>query len=311
MSQIAVVTAFAFVWMARPLVGAPGALVAVLIVDGLHYSPFTAAKFNHDVVQLPFWAFAGYAYHAGLKRGRMLDWLLLGVALGKAIWSKYFVVVLAVPSRCSCCSTATRERPWQRPDPIWRPPLRSSSWRRICSGSWPTISCRSLMPTPGRCTFWGPARLSDQAAEVPAVAARLSGSVAADRRAVSAPRRESSGGGHRERADAFDRRIVTLLAFGPAATVILLSLVTGRDTVPLWGYPLWLFLGLWIVLNALPARSRYHGAHCRGLGHRLCGDRSAFVAAYDVLPRYRSRYIAVLHPGDALGHELCRAAIAP
>ena len=31
-----------------------------------------------------------------------------------------------------------------------------------------------------------------------------------------------------------------------------MSLVTGRDAVALWGYPLWLFLGLWIVLNARP-----------------------------------------------------------
>jgi hypothetical protein len=36
-------------------------------------------------------------------------------------------------------------------------------------------------------------------------------------------------------ADAFDRRIVTLLAFGPVATLFLMSLLTGRDTVPLWG----------------------------------------------------------------------------
>jgi hypothetical protein len=36
-------------------------------------------------------------------------------------------------------------------------------------------------------------------------------------------------------ADAFDRRIVTLLAFGPVATLFLMSLLTGRDTVPLRG----------------------------------------------------------------------------
>ena len=53
-------------------------------------------------------------------------------------------------------------------------------------------------------------------------------------------------------ATAFDRRIVTLLAFGPVAMLVLLSVEAGRDTVPLWGYPLWLFLGLWIVLNARP-----------------------------------------------------------
>ena len=83
--------------IALPLVGARGALVSILIVDGLHYFHYTAAKFNHDVIQLPFWALAGWAFHAALKRGRITDWLLLGLALGLALWAKYFVVVLAAP----------------------------------------------------------------------------------------------------------------------------------------------------------------------------------------------------------------------
>ncbi len=98
LAQIAVVAAFAAVWLtARPLVGAVGALVAVLFLDGLHYFHFTAAKFNHDVIELPLWALAGYAFHAALRRGRMIHWLLLGVALGVSLWAKYFVVVLAAP----------------------------------------------------------------------------------------------------------------------------------------------------------------------------------------------------------------------
>src|SRR5262250_2178104 len=98
LAQLAVIAAFIAVWLtARPLIGAVGALVAVLIVDGLHYFHFTAAKFNHDVIQLPLWAFAGYAFHAALRRGRMAHWLLLGVAIGLSLWAKYFVVVLAAP----------------------------------------------------------------------------------------------------------------------------------------------------------------------------------------------------------------------
>ncbi len=57
-------------------------------------------------------------------------------------------------------------------------------------------------------------------------------------------------------ADAFDRRIVTLLAFGPAATLFAFSLLTGRATSAMWGFPLWLFLGLWIVLFAPAALDR-------------------------------------------------------
>jgi hypothetical protein len=41
------------------MLNAMGALAAVLINDCLHYFNYTAAKFNHDVIQLPFWAVAG------------------------------------------------------------------------------------------------------------------------------------------------------------------------------------------------------------------------------------------------------------
>src|SRR5271168_504298 len=53
LAQAAVVIAFIFVWAtARRIVGATGALVAVLIIDGMHYFQYTAVKFNHDVIQL-------------------------------------------------------------------------------------------------------------------------------------------------------------------------------------------------------------------------------------------------------------------
>src|SRR5262249_373435 len=97
-AQATVIAAYAAVGaMARKLVGGVGALVAIMITDGLHFFHFTAVKFNHDVVQLPLWALAGYAYWAALHGGRMLHWILLGVAVGLALWAKYFVVVLAVP----------------------------------------------------------------------------------------------------------------------------------------------------------------------------------------------------------------------
>src|SRR5262245_19950000 len=97
-AQLTVLAAFALVWrLARRLVGPAGALVAVLIVDGLHYFNFTAPKFNHDVIQLPFWALAGLSFHGALRDRRLRDWCLLGIAGGIALWAKYFVVMLALP----------------------------------------------------------------------------------------------------------------------------------------------------------------------------------------------------------------------
>src|SRR5438876_6503082 len=83
LAQLAVVGAFALVWLtAGSMVGPSRAFVAVLIVDGLHYFHYTAAKFNHDVIQLPLWALAGYSFHAALRRGHAVAWILLGAAIG-------------------------------------------------------------------------------------------------------------------------------------------------------------------------------------------------------------------------------------
>ena len=103
LAQIAVAAGFTFVFLtARALVGTTGALVSVLIVDGLHYFNYTSAKFNHDVVQLPFWALAGFVFHRALRGRQNADWLLLGLAVGIALWAKYFVAVLAIPLGTVC-----------------------------------------------------------------------------------------------------------------------------------------------------------------------------------------------------------------
>ena len=120
------IAALALVYAAaRPLVGPLGALVSVLIVDGLHYFNYTAAKFNHDVIQLPFWALAGYSFHRALRQRQLTDWLLLGlgarpVAVGEIFRGGAGGADGGVRAR----STATRARCWPRPGPISRPPSR-------------------------------------------------------------------------------------------------------------------------------------------------------------------------------------------
>src|SRR3981081_4142076 len=97
-AQVTVVAAFGLVWvLARRLVGPLGALVAVLMVDGLHYFNFPARKFNHDVVQLPLWALAGVSFHGALRSGRLRDWAGLGGACGLALWGEEFFLIPEVP----------------------------------------------------------------------------------------------------------------------------------------------------------------------------------------------------------------------
>jgi 4-amino-4-deoxy-L-arabinose transferase-like glycosyltransferase len=310
LSQIAVVAAFALVWgMARQLVGAVGALVAILIIDGLHYFTFTAPKFNHDVVQLPFWALAGTAYWAALRHGRLLHWALLGFAIGMAFWSKYFVVVLAAPLALFLLFDQDARRSLATPGPY----LAIAVALAVMAPHLLWLFQNDFLPFTYADTraahFHGPSDyvikpleflLSQFAFLVPSLL------IAATylRRDVQVPGPAQAG--YARSADAFDRRIVALLAWGPVATLVLLSIVTGRQTVVLWGYPLWLFLGLWIVMQArlLERVTLWRIAFLWGAVF-VCFV-VAFVVAYDVRPRFEQRYVAVLFPGDRLGHEMSR-----
>jgi 4-amino-4-deoxy-L-arabinose transferase-like glycosyltransferase len=300
-AQAAVLIAFALVFaLSRRLVGAVGALVGILIIDGLHYFQYTAVKFNHDVIQLPFWALAGYAFHAALRRSDLGSWTLLGFAVGGAVWAKYFVIVLALPYALFMLFDRQARRAWATPGP------------------WLSLLVALLVASPHilwlfQSDFLPFAYASHRAAPIrgwfdhvlhPSV---FLGSqiffllpslfIAA---ALFWPRE-----GKKSSIDPFDRRIVTLLAFGPALAMIALTAVTGRGAVAMWGYPLWLFLGLWLVMAA---RVSFDTARLT----RIVGAWAlvftifvvAFIANYLVLPYFDHRYRAALFPGDPLGAAL-------
>lgn len=299
-AQLTVLAAFAFVFAtARKVVGGWGAMAAVLIVDGLHYFNFTAPKFNHDVIQLPFWALAGFAFHAALRDRRLAHWLLLGAGLGLAFWSKYFFVILAAPMVLFLLLDREARRTLATPGP-WLAALLALAiaaphlvW--LVQNDFLPIHYADERSLPARGLFdhiRNPARFiaTQSAALLPAIFIAGTMFVRVERRAD---------------AQAFDRRIVTLLAFGPFATLLLLSAVTGRGLVTLWGYPLWLFFGVWIVMASRTVvealRVKYTAAAWAGM---LFMYVVGFVGHYGVMPYYSNYYYASLFPGDALAQRI-------
>jgi len=306
LSQLIVIAAFVAVWMlGRPLVGAAGALVAILIIDGIHYFNFTSPKFNHNVVQLPFWALAGYAYWAALRHGRMRHWLLLGLAVGIAVWAKYFIVVLAAPFVLFLLFDKDARKSLATPGP------------------WLAFAVAVVVALPHLVWLWQNEFVPFNYAE--SRAHRFTGAVDYVRRPgeflllqfgclipallIASPylRRDTRDlPSFPVQITAFDRRIVTLLAFGPVVTVTAMSILTGRALIALWGYPLWLFLGLWIVMEAraLDRVTLFRIATVWA----ICAVSyvAVFVAEYSILPRYDQKYRATLFPGDRLGPEISR-----
>jgi hypothetical protein len=98
---------------------------------------------------------------------------------------------------------------------------------------------------------------------------------------------------------------VTLIAFGPAATLLAMTAVSGRGTITMWGYPLWLYLGLWIVLFAPRPLDAMRLKRVVGAWAAVfAAFAAAFVIDYTVLPLLDHRYRAAFFPGGALAAEL-------
>jgi hypothetical protein len=305
LAQVSVVAAFALVYaMARPLIGGLGALAAVLIVDGLHYLNYTAAKFNHDVIQLPFWALAGYALHRALRDRRLTHWILLGVALGLSLWAKYFVVVLVAPMLVFAIVDRDARTALATPGPyvaaavalliasphlVWLVrndflPFAYAEHRAVLSRGWYDHLWHPFEFAVSQLFFLIPSLLIALPLFVPR-------SMQDEPPAVFG-------------ADAFDRRIVGWLAWGPFVTVLVMGVFSGRGAVAMWGYPLWLFLGVWLILLA---QRRLAGPLPRILltwAIVFACLALAFIANYAVLPRIDHRYRAVFYPGGSLGREI-------
>ncbi len=302
LGQLSVLGAFAAVWAVMLRIATPAAAAAsVLIIDGLHFFNFTAPKFNHDVIQLPFWALAGLSFHGALRTGRLGHWAVLGVALGLAFWAKYFVVVLGLPLLLFVLIDPRARRCLATPGPYvaaaislliiaphliwlidnhWLPLDYASSRAKPTNGPLDHLTHPALFAL-GQ-LFW----------LLPSIIIALP--------LLRRPYERDATA-----ADDYDRRILALLAFGPAITVIAASVLSGRGLITMWGYPLWLFLGPWIVVAVSSRVDRTCLTRLAGVWGAVTAIYAlSFVVQYAVLPHFDHRYRAVLFPGDRLAQEI-------
>ena len=303
LSQIAVLVGLFFVWLlARQITGVAGAWASVLIVDALHYFHFSAVKFNHDLLQIPFWAIAGWAYYNALRHGRRLHWIVLGAAIGCAFWTKYFVLVLIVPMLAFAMLDRQARQTFRTAGPylaigtatlimlphiLWLIehdflPLTYASSR---SEAYHSAIDRLLYP----CRFAG-----WQFWYLLPAAIVASPMLLADRPART--------------ANSQDGRIILVLTFGPLATLLLMSALSGRGLQIMWGYPLWLYLGLCAVFFLQPRFNPDTLSRMAWLWLAVfCGAASAFIVSYawlpDHLPTYKPKHQASF-PGRALAMEI-------
>ena len=116
--QLLVAIAFWAVWrLARSIVSPLGALVSVLILEGVPFFNLMTPNLFPDLVELPFWALATGAFYHALRFGRLRQWALLGLWLAAAAYAKYVGAVLAAVMIGFLLVEPHARRSWRTPGP--------------------------------------------------------------------------------------------------------------------------------------------------------------------------------------------------
>ena len=304
LGPLSAVAAMYFVWrLAREVTDPVSALIAVLALEGLHFFNFSVVKFAHDQMQLPFWALTGWFTYRAIARERVIDWALAGAFLALAFWSKYAAIAIAGTIGLYLILDPTARRAWRTGGPYvmavtFLIVLAPNLWWLVEHDFLPLryVDARAVTAEHWYQYLWFPLKWTGgQIVDLLPVLALLA-------IACWPPKRREPQG------DAFARRTVTVLALGPFAFTTIVAAVLGRLPIAMWGYPLWCFAPLAVVMWFPPAAS---AQRLKFFARALVLVFAGWVVIYagdEVLePLVRDRPKATNFPGRAVADAITRA----
>lgn len=306
LGPLAVIATFiAVYWLARDIAGPGQALIATLSLVGVHYFNYSAVKFAHDQMQLPFWALTALFFYRGLTRGRALDWMLAGAALALAFWSKYAAFALAISLGLFLLidpvarQTLRTKGPWLMAI-AFAVVIAPNAWWLVDSGFLPLqyVGDRAKIPerphqyltypllwTASQVFFLHPTLILLGVTLFPRIQPQP----------ALAPQAK------------FARRYVTMLAFTPFVVVTAVAIVTGRSPIAMWGYPLWLFVPLAALLWFGPMTDpRRIAVFAIGVIFLFLLAPAIWIGTLVADPYLRTRPKATDFPGRAIAEEVTR-----
>ena len=308
LGPLAIVATLYTVWLlAREVAGPLEALIAVGVLEGIHFYNFSAVKFSHDQVQLPFWALTGLFVYRAMIKARSCDWLVAGVMLALCFWSKYAAIVLAASIGLFLLFDPLARRVWRTPGPYlmalaFAVAIAPNAWWLVETGFLPF---RYVEARAGIAAHWydlivfplhwiAGALLS----LIPAIGLLV----------LLYWGRKPAPTSIRDEHAAFARRYVSMLAIGPFAVTTLVALLSGRLPVTMWAYPFWSFAPLAVLLWLGPAADdRRLRAFGIGFITLFVAWPLMYIAVELFEPLVRNRPKATNFPGKLLAETVTRA----
>jgi 4-amino-4-deoxy-L-arabinose transferase-like glycosyltransferase len=235
------------------MLGQRRALLAVLAQEGVLYFTIFTPEFNHNVVLLPLWAALGLAgYRAcfapGSPRAICARWIWFGALAALGMLGKYATPLFLLPVLLLGVAHPRLRRVWAGPGP------------------WLALATALLLLSPHLAGLWhigfaplmfpferalGPAHWYDHIVNPLLFAAAQLGDIAAAllMLALLAWRRDGEALGIPTAAPLpSDQRIyLWTITWAPAGLAVAASLLLGLHLKDMWGYPMWCFIGLFVM----------------------------------------------------------------
>ncbi len=255
--QLQVAAAFWAIWrLGREILSPAAALAAVVLLDADIVFNLKSAPFNHNTAQLALFSLAGLSLFLAFKRGLLRDWLCVGLWFALAFYAKYEAVVLAAPAVLFAVADPVARRCWRTPGPY----IASAVFLLLLAPelAWLTLSVK-----------FAPLIYAGDKAPT---AATLSGLLATSANFVLtaalyilpvlglfltlALRSWATPPAPTDPSDAFARRYLAALAFGPLAVSVAAGLLTHREMGGAWVMQFWCFISLFLMAMWRPTVDR-------------------------------------------------------
>ena len=277
LGQLATAVAFWATWrLGRELFTPLEAFVAVVILDGnIEYS-FNTTAFNHHILELPFFALAGWSLYRAFVDNSLRDWLLVGLWFTLAFYTKYQAFVLLLPALAFAVVDPQARRCWGKPGPY----IASAVTAALCA---PQLAWMVLVD------HYGPIKFAEGKAQsaqslldllwatikfavngffyIIPVAGLFLLLIGPQDRKKPLPTAST---------DPFGRRYLAFLAFGPLAMCVAIGLLSGRHLQSGWAELSWSFISLYLIAQWRPPVDQ---PALRRLLIGWCGITGVFVAA--------------------------------